>query len=439
MGRVLLAVDDTDAPDGMCTTYLARLLPEALEADLAAPPRLVRLHPAAPWKTRGNGAVVLPLDTPRRPADLVDAAAPVVADRAAADASPALAAAEAPDAGAPLDEQTYLAAVRCLLDPAWARDRLEAAGAAYQALGGDRALVGCAAALGWDPDAPDRPASWTLLTHRPPDRWDAPRDVPEDELRRLAGDPSLFDTVGPDGALACVPHTPGPVVHGLRATTAGPLREARATLPAPTGVSHTLFRSNQASDDHLVRRPLPTLAEVEPPTGAVTRGRVAAEPWRTDGGHVFARLEEDGAGVRLAAFEPTKDLRHAVTALEPGDRVEAHGLLRDGPHGPALHLGRLRVLEAPPRKGKAANPACPRCGTRMGSAGADAGYRCRPCGETAPESAAPTETRPRAIEPGWYEVPPDARRHLARPARLLEGPVRDAAKAYDPARSIPQR
>lgn len=431
MGRVLLAVDDTDAPDGMCTTYLARLLPEALEADLAAPPRLVRLHPAAPWKTRGNGALVLPLESPRGPAELADAAAPLVEDRSAPDAGPALAAAEAP-----LDQQTYLAGVRRLLDPAWARDRLDAAGAPHRAPGGDRALVGCAAALGWDPDAPDRPASWTLLAHRPPATWDRPRDAPEKALRDLAEDPALFDTAGPDGDLACVPNTPGPVVYGLRATSPAPLREARRTLPSPEGITHTLFRSNQASDDHLVRRPV---ADLEPPMGAATRGRIAEAPWRTDGGHVFTRLEADGAGIRLAAFEPTKDLRHAVTALAPGDRVEAHGLVREGPDDPALHLGRLRVLEAPPLETKAANPACPACGRRMDSAGADAGYRCRDCGETAPEGAARIEEEPRALAPGWYEVPPEARRHLARPARLLEGPRREAAKAYDPARSIPQR
>lgn len=433
MARVLLAVDDTDAPDGMCTTYLARALPGAVGAELAGPPRLVRLHPAAPWKTRGNGAVVLPLETSLEPVDLVGAAAPVVDDRAADGAGPALAAAEAP-----LDTQTYLDAVRRLLDPGWARDRLDEDGAAYRPVGGDRALVGCAAGLGWVPEAPDRPTSWTLLAHRPPERWDRPRRVPEEALRRLAGDePALFDTVDPaTGDLTCAPTTPGPVVYGLRAASPAPLREARDDLPRSDGVTLTLFATNQASDDHLVRRSVPDL---EPPMGAVVRGRVAGEPWRTRGGHVFAPLEGDGDRIRMAAFEPTKAFRHAVTALAPGDAVEAHGLVREGPDGPALHLGRMRVLEAPPREVEAGNPACPGCGASMESAGADAGYRCRDCGTRAPEDAAGTRLEARDLEPGWYEVPPDARRHLARPARLLEGPVHDPAKAYNPARSIPQR
>jgi tRNA(Ile2)-agmatinylcytidine synthase len=430
---VLLAVDDTDAPDGMCTTYLARLLPDALEAPLARRPRLVRLHPAAPWKTRGNGAVVLPLETDRDPQAIVDEAAPLVEDRAAPSASPALAASEAP-----LDAQTYLRGVRELLDPDWGRARLEAGDAAAAAPGGDRALVGCAAALGWRPRDPDRPASWTLLAHRRPERWDEPRDVPQERIRALAEEePALFDNLDRDVDLACVPASPGPVLYGLRAASPAPLREARQDLPTPEGVTLTLFATNQASDDHLVRR---AVADLEPNVGAVVRGRVADDPWRDEAGHVFAPLDgENGARIRLAAFEPTKAFRHAVTALAPGDRIEAHGLVRPGPDEPALHLGRMRVLQAPPRQETAANPACPGCGSRMGSAGADAGYRCRDCGTEAPEEAAEARTRERDLEPGWYEVPPEARRHLARPARLLEGPVHDPAKAYNPARSIPQR
>ena len=55
-----LGVDDTDSVKGMCTTYLAtELIREFDELDLIGNPRLVRLNPNVPWKTRGNGAVAL--------------------------------------------------------------------------------------------------------------------------------------------------------------------------------------------------------------------------------------------------------------------------------------------------------------------------------------------------------------------------------------------
>ncbi len=55
-----IAVDDTDSREGMCTTFLAtELIREFEEYQLLDYPRLVRLNPNVPWKTRGNGAIVL--------------------------------------------------------------------------------------------------------------------------------------------------------------------------------------------------------------------------------------------------------------------------------------------------------------------------------------------------------------------------------------------
>src|SRR5688572_14952347 len=65
---LLLAFDDTDSRDGGCTTHLAfHVLLAMPELALSGLPRLVRLNPNVPWKTRGNGAVVLPLGIPQGP------------------------------------------------------------------------------------------------------------------------------------------------------------------------------------------------------------------------------------------------------------------------------------------------------------------------------------------------------------------------------------
>jgi tRNA(Ile2)-agmatinylcytidine synthase len=49
----------------------------------------------------------------------------------------------------------------------------------------------------------------------------------------------------------------------------------------------------------------------------------------------------------------------------------------------------------------------------MESAGRDQGYRCRDCGTAAADRA--TVSLDRDLETGWYEVPPRARRHVAKP------------------------
>ena len=62
--RCLVGVDDTDSARGYCTTYLAyRIAVDAREDYEVLPnPRLVRLNPNIPFKTRGNAAVCLSLE-----------------------------------------------------------------------------------------------------------------------------------------------------------------------------------------------------------------------------------------------------------------------------------------------------------------------------------------------------------------------------------------
>jgi tRNA(Ile2)-agmatinylcytidine synthase len=59
----------------------------------------------------------------------------------------------------------------------------------------------------------------------------------------------------------------------------------------------------------------------------------------------------------------------------------------------------------------------------MSSAGRDQGYRCRDCGTHRDGKV----ERPldRDLEVGWYEVPPVARRHVAKPLVRggFDGPV----------------
>ncbi len=57
-----IGIDDTDSINGGCTTWLAtEVIKELSEFDLIGCPRLVRLNPNVPWKTRGNAAVALTL------------------------------------------------------------------------------------------------------------------------------------------------------------------------------------------------------------------------------------------------------------------------------------------------------------------------------------------------------------------------------------------
>nr|WP_094592899.1 hypothetical protein [Halorubrum ezzemoulense] len=125
--------------------------------------------------------------------------------------------------------------------------------------------------------------------------------------------------------------------------------------------------------------------------------------------------ETDADRLRAVAFAPTGRFRDRVRALRPGDRVTLCGEheVRDNADEPASTLKLEKFAVRDLVRTAPAVPTCPDCGRSMSSAGSDQGYRCRDCGTEAPGKVA--EPIERDLEAGWYEVPPSARRHVAKP------------------------
>lgn len=384
---LLVGVDDTDSREGGCTTALAHAVVQALpELTPEGPPRLVRLNPNVPWKTRGNGAIALAFRGGLTPAEVLDRVRSLV-ERVAQRApgtDPGVVVAERPP-----EASLYEAAVTRIVD----RAEVD-----VEHAWGGRGVIGAAAALAW----PARRATWERIAYR-----DArTRHVDPARVRAVElAFPTLFDTYDlVEEDVVCVPASPCPVLWGLRGTDPADLEAASGTLGPQRPARETLFLTNHASDDHLVDR---EPADARPYESARTRGRVADRPQERNG-HVFLRV----GGLRCAAYAPTRSFRGVVARLRAGDDVTVCGGVHAGPDGePTLGIEKMRVHAALPRR--VGNPPCPACGRAMKSAGRNAGYRC--CGHRA---AAP-RTAPAGLE-GWHEVPASARRHLARPLKLME-------------------
>jgi tRNA(Ile2)-agmatinylcytidine synthase len=428
-----VAFDDTDSTTSMCTTFLAtEVLRSLTDHDLIGLPRLVRLNPSVPWKTRGNGALCLRFGkgagkrTPvgRLGADPVYSfsrcQAPADGDevlercsrllelwsRTGEGASPGLVVSRTPPS-----PKLYWEAVRKVVERGVVLKELERIGARTYELAGGRGVIGASAAMSWRP----RDRTYEVLAYRARERWGAPRQVSAEDVACLdACFPSTFNNFD-HGAerTAIVPHSPCPILFGIRGDDLGELPMAMASVRSEEKERWLLFISNQGTDDHIIRR----WKALEPWSSYQVRGVVAEAPRSLPGGHVIFRLSLcRGGEVDCAAYEPSKEFRGVVRQLMAGDEIVALGEMRERPR--TLNLEKMRVVSLIEVTRRTANPICPRCCKSMGSMGRSGGHRCKRCGLKTFEGES-REAVPRSLQLGWYEPPVRARRHISMPLKRM--------------------
>jgi tRNA(Ile2)-agmatinylcytidine synthase len=411
----LIGLDDTDSRErGMCTTYLAARVAAAVAArgGRVEDRLLVRLNPAVEHKTRGNAALALHVELdPEAAFDLARAELGPLAETEDPRTSPGLVVAP----GRPADVPDRVAdfareAVRGFHAVGDAVDLAESCGYRHRGWAGGRGRIGALAAVGADAAFDE----WTYerIAYREFDRCGTPREVDADSVFAAAdaGYPAAWDTVDrEEGEPVCVPSAPGPILYGIRGDDPDSVRAVAERIESEPVERTALFRTNQGTDAHLREGTIGALGD-----GRAYRveGVVADDPETRRGGHVFVTLRSTPEGgerrtLDCAAFEPTKRFRDRVRALRPGDRIVACGEVGSG----TLKLEKFAVRSL--RRTEPATPTCPGCDRTMESAGRGQGYRCRDCGETAPGTV--DRRLERDLERGWYEVPPCARRHVAKP------------------------
>ena len=397
---MFLGLDDTDSPDGMCTTYLGALVAEALEMQgcIIKNMRLIRLNPNVPWKTRGNAAVCIEFEGSAEIAS--QTAERFIGKYAMFDClntNPGFVVCEtkpAPD--------FYYSALRgfCTVDEAKAV--LDSIGAIYKGYKNCRGLIGALAAV--SAELPDK--TYEYLAYRKPDAFGTPRVFDADSFRKSAEEtfPHCFDTW--DFAAekpVCIPHGKDPVLFGIRGESREWVEKAVSYLQSEEVGRFVIWETNQGTDAHILS---PT-SGFEEGRSYVFDGVVTSAPKTQRGGHVSFSVGD----VVCYAFEPTKSFRNIVRELIEGDCLTVFGSFQKG----VIHVEKFCLRKAA-KKEVRASPRCPVCGGRMTSAGKGKGYKCRECSGRIRD----TEAASRGIAEGWYEVPPDARRHLSKPVCRIQ-------------------
>jgi tRNA(Ile2)-agmatinylcytidine synthase len=405
-----IGIDDTDSPEGMCTTWLGALLIRRLResGNQVIEARLIRLNPTIPYRTRGNAAIAIRCrGNPYQSFDLACSLVSSHADLTCEKTHPGVVVC---DHQPPVS--FYLKAVTAICTIQEAEDILKEHALAWKGYKLGRGLIGATAAV----SSRLADSTWELLVYRESARLGTCREIDEESfyLSEEITTPHTWDTVDViNKTVVCVPHTPDPVLFGIRGDTPFAVAKAVSCIRSEPGACKQIWLTNQGTDAHLIEAEIGALKEG---CSYRVRGTVNYPPVTGRGGHVSILISDGTNPLTCMAFEPTKQFRHQVRLLVPGDRIIAAGSIVKG----VLNMEKFCLLTSFPEVREQA-PVCQICQKRMTSAGAGKGYKCRKCGS---RSGSPEIIQvPRTISPGWYEVPPSARRHLARP--LIRGPGND--------------
>ena len=429
-----IGFDDTDSADGMCTTYAVTEIIRQLDFPvLLGYPRLVRLNPNIPWKTRGNGALALTIGGSARTAFKIGeiSSKPVLAsfdegeekqDRRTISEK----ASAAIEALAEMDDENtnpglivcdsrpapsfYWRAVRYVVDREDALDVCREADAFIAEWKNGRGIIGATAAVAWLPAG----RTYEVITYRERNRWGKTRNVNEEDASMLSVRyPSTFNNYDNETRHMCIsPASPCPVLFGIRGSDPSILPNAMQSVRSELVDRWLIFESNQGTDDHIIR----LSQEPEQFCSYFASGQVKTGPRTIIGGHVFFEMQYGTRIITCAAFEETKNLRNVVRKLVPGDGIAVWGAYKAGADGKTLNLEKIQILSLVKRFVKVGNPLCTRCGKSMKSAGRGLGYRCRACRTTAQEAR--FREADCTVSTGLYSATTSSRRHLSMPAEL---------------------
>ncbi|MGA1821339.1 MAG: DUF1743 domain-containing protein [Thermoplasmatota archaeon] len=428
-----IGVDSTDSAEmGMCTTYLGARILEALddlELNLVSPPELIRLNPNVPWKTRGNGAVCLRYEGEEGLEKEIFTICEELTEELSVlqdpQTNPGLVLLIG-DVPSELND-LYNRALHRIIDVDHAKRIMEGRNCIYRGWKNERGLIGAASAVGSDLER----HTYEVILYRDPSLKSRERSVDLESVRRVSREHvSTFFNVDSDGNVLCIPHSPCPIILGLRGVDPGDLIKASSSLIVEGLERWVLWKTNQHTDAHIEETA--GLSDPTDHSSISAKGRVSSDPVYGPGGHLYFEITDDHGGkIQCAAYEPTKGFRKELSHLIKGDQIRVWGGIRPAvrDHPRTLNLEKVQVISLLEITDMA-NPFCRKCGGRMESMGSGQGLRCKKCGFRDDAGRKIPVTKSREISVGFIEPPPGAWRHLYRPLMLPVGESSNAPPVH---------
>ena len=415
--KLHIGLDDTDSPQGGCTTYLTAVLVEYL-LDMGIKiidyPTLLRLNPNTPWKTRGNAAMCIRLniddskyDTVKNEVgNLIEKYGEFQCDNTNPGAVFLV-------GNVPEEVKEYsLRVVRSIVKKDDALDLIKHYNLECLEYKNGRGIIGALAAIG---GTLDDDFTYELLTYRIPKNWGTLRQVDHESIIYMdeALQDCTYNNVDEKGRSLITPRGPDPVLYGVRGETPKAVFDAKEMIKSLEPIERWMIcRTNQGTDQHFgssIR-----VSDIKLYNPAVVHGFIDTIPETIEGGHVFFKQRDETGSVTCAAYEPTGSFRGIVRSLRKGDEITTYSGVSLHEDEYTLNLEKLVVHNIAPEIIKV-KPKCPKCGGSTESMGHDQGLRCRKCGYHGQDLVEETKIIDRKIVPRIYLPDRGAHRHLTKP------------------------
>jgi tRNA(Ile2)-agmatinylcytidine synthase len=405
-----------------------------IDYDIIGYPRLVRLNPNIPWKTRGNGAISLQVGKEGKKKlkiGEIDEEDIVISlelkqdiDKSDCIKIKKIIKKIIKENARTEDKNTnpgfvllktqpnngiYKKAVTKIITLNEIKIFLHSKKADFKGYKNCRGLIGATSAVSW---LPSIDKTFELISYRQKKRWGTKRYVDSESVKKM--DKSVkttFDNYDyKNNHNRLVPNSPCPILYGIRGEVIKDLIQTSSIVKSEPVDSWLIFETNQGTDDHLQKK---KVKDIEPYQSVIVKGSVSKNPVIIKGGHVIFTIKDSTGRIDCAAYEPTKEFRDIVKKLFIGDIVEIYGGIREQPL--TINIEKIYIEQLATIFKKVENPVCLNCGKHMKSKGRNQGYKCKICG-TKSNNPIMNEIK-RTIQTGFYEVPICARRHLSKPLK----------------------
>ncbi len=413
-----IGFDDTDSRKGMCTTFLAYKVVEYLKkekVEFLDYPYLIRFNPNVPWKTRGNGAVALKLQTTKPELIKKNIVKYIQKYSAVQDgANPGLVFYEHKDIPENFAKFGKMALYR-LVSRKEVKKFIQDNGLETYHLGNGQGLIGAIGAIGYD----FRDHTFELISYRDKANLGKKREILKDSVQQMQQItfPKTFNSFDESrNRILIAPHGPDPVLFGVRGEDPDAvIRGASLVKSKEKFCGYMVFRSNQGTGDHLQNEF--DIKNLKPFSSGYVIGKVSEKPSTILGGHVFFSISKNEITIKCAVYKPTK-LATIAEKLMEGDLIKIGGGIRKSSkkHKQVLNVEFLEILDLQKHM-IMTNPTCVKCNKRMKSKGKNQGYQCSKCGNTGLTKV--KQEIPRQIRKQFYLPIVSAHRHLTRPMQRI--------------------